>query len=141
MATFQRLKERLKKTASVLPTLHNRHPSYRGNSAITMLRIFLWLMPAAFMPLLALLGGLLGSLLPSPATIISLMLILWVIATAGVGFFEESLRFQQMRISLARSKYELVTSTVYFVILQIVIAPTAFIAAVIGFAALASRFI
>ncbi len=119
---FRHFKEKLRRTASLLPTLHKRSPSYRGNAAITILRIFLWLIPALFIPLVALLGGVLSRYLPTPANV-SLMLFLMVAATAGIGLFEEAHRFQQMRVPLANAERASVSSTVFFVLLQIIIAP------------------
>jgi hypothetical protein len=112
-------------------------PLYRGNPAITILRIFLWLMPAFLIPLLAVLGGFLSNYLPTPANI-SLMLLLWFAATAGIGLFEDLLRFQQMRFSHSGAGRELASSTIYFVLLQIVFAPGVFFATIAIFAAAAA---
>jgi hypothetical protein len=119
---FHRFREKLRRTASLLPTLHNRDPLYRGNPAITILRIFLWLIPAFFMPLGIILCAILGEYLPS-AISISITLLLAMAATAGIGLFEELLTFQQMREPPAEPKRELVISVIVFVSLQVVIAP------------------
>jgi hypothetical protein len=113
----------LKRTASLLPVMPKSRPLYRGNAAITILRVFLWLMPAFLIPLLAVLGGFLSKYLPAPANI-SLMLLLWVAATAGIGLFEELLRFQQLRLPLAASKRDQMSSPIVFVLTQIIVAPT-----------------
>lgn len=138
MATLQHFKERLKKTAALLPTLHSRNPSYRGNPAITILRIFLWLMPALFIPLAAWFFVLSSQYLPTPVGI-SLSILFLITATAGIGYFEELLTIQQMRALPANPKRELLVSTIIFILLQIAIAPTACILAVCCFGAATAR--
>lgn len=125
----------LRRTASLLPGMPKARPMYRGNHAITILRIFLWLMPALFIPLVALLGAVLSDYLPTPACI-SLMVLLMGVATAGIGLFEEALRFQQMRIPPTNAKREWLSSTALFVLFQIVIAPTVCIGAILVMAML-----
>ena len=120
----------LKRTASLLPLMPKTHPMYRGNPAITILRLFLWLMPAFFIPIGALLFAFVGEYLPTPASI-SLVLLLMVAATAGIGLFEELLTFQQMREFPANPKRELMISTIVFVSLQVVIAPVICIGAIL----------
>ena len=138
MATLQRLKERLKRTASLLPRMPEDRPMHRGNHAITILRVFLWLIPALFIPLGIVLCSILGEYLPITASI-SLTLLLMIGATAGVGLFEESLRFQQMRIPLTASKRLWASSAIFFVLLQIIIAPAIFAVSMACFAFTASR--
>ena len=138
MATLQRLKERLKRTASLLPRMPRDRPMYRGHHAVTILRVFLWLMPALFIPLGIVLCSILGEHLPITASV-SLTLLLITGATAGIGLFEESLRFQQMRIPLTASKRLWASSAIFFVLLQIIIAPTIFAVSMVCFAFAASR--
>jgi hypothetical protein len=122
MATLSGFNKALKRTASLLPAMPKSRPMYRGNPAITILRVFLWLMPALFIPLVALLGAVLSKYLPTPAGI-CLLLLLFVAATAGIGLFEEMLTFQQMREPPANQKRELAISVIVFVSLQVVLAP------------------
>jgi hypothetical protein len=122
MATLSGFNKALKRTASLLPAMPKSRPMYRGNPAITILRVFLWLMPALFIPLVALLGAVLSKYLPTPADI-CLLLLLFVAATAGIGLFEEMLTFQQMREPPANQKRELAISVIVFVSLQVVLAP------------------
>jgi len=122
MATLSGFNKALKRTASLLPAMPKTRPMYRGNPAITILRVFLWLMPALFIPLVALLGAVLSKYLPTPAGI-CLLLLLFVAATAGIGLFEEMLTFQQMREPPANQKRELAISVIVFVSLQVVLAP------------------
>lgn len=130
MAILTSFNKALKRTASLLPVIPKSRPMYRSNPAITILRLFLWLMPAFFIPLVAMLGGMLSDYLPTPAGIY-LMLLLLVAATAGIGLFEELLTFQQMREVPANPKRELVVSIIVFVSLQVVIAPVICIGAVL----------
>jgi hypothetical protein len=120
----------LKRTASLLPLMPKAHPMYRGNPAITILRIFLWLIPAIVIPVVAYLGGAVTEYLRIPVSIsLMLMLLIVVAATAGIGLFEELLTFQQMREPPANPKRELVVSVIVFVSLQVVIAPVVCIGA------------
>jgi hypothetical protein len=80
------------------------------------------LMPALFIPLMALLGAVLSKYLPTPGGI-CLMLLLFVAATSGIGLFEDMLTFQQMREPPANQKRELAISVIVFVSLQVVLAP------------------
>ena len=122
MAKLSGFRKALKRTASLLPAMPKSRPMYRGNPAITILRVFLWLMPALFIPLVALLGAVLSKYLPTPAGI-CLLLLLFVAATSGIGLFEEMLTFQQMREPPANQKRELAISVIVFVSLQVVLAP------------------
>lgn len=115
------------------------HPLYRGNPAITILRIFLWLMPAILIPVVIFLGVAANHYLPVPASI-SLSLLLFVAATAGIGHFEQLLTYQEMRTPPATSKGELVRWTITFVFVQILIAPIILGAALGIFGAFASYF-
>lgn len=131
MPMFRQFKEKLRKTASLLPTLHNRNPMYRGNPAITILRICLWLMPAIFIPLGVIFYNVLCDFLPDTMGI-SLALLLILAATAAIGLFEELLTFQQMRQLPNKLKRELVVSSIVFVSLQIIIAPSVCFAFILG---------
>lgn len=129
MTIFLGFKKAMKRTASLLPVMPNSRAMYRDNRAITILRIFLWLMPALFIPIGALLYVFLGRYLPSPASI-SVTLLLMIAATAGIGLFEELLTYQQMREAPNRLERELVVSIIVFVSLQAIIAPAICIGAV-----------
>jgi hypothetical protein len=122
MATLSGFNKALKRTALLLPAMPKSRPMYRGNPAITILRAFLWLMPALLIPLIALLGAVLSKYLPAPAGI-CLMLLLFVATTSGIGLFEEMLSFQQMREPPANQMRELAISVIVFVSLQVVLAP------------------
>jgi hypothetical protein len=122
MATLQHLKERLKRIASLLPRMPKDRPMYRGNHAITILRVFLWLIPSLFIPLGIVLCVILGEYLPNAASF-SITLLLAIAATAGIGLFEQLLIFQQMRQAPAKAQREWVISVTVFVLLQVVIAP------------------
>lgn len=108
------------------------NPRYRGNPAITLLRIILWLIPALFVPLGVMLGAALNNRLPAPACI-SVIVLLVISSTAGIGYFQELLASQQMRSPQAKRKRELALSTICFVSLQIFIVPTVWLAAYIVF--------
>lgn len=108
------------------------NPWYRGNPAITLLRIILWLIPAIFVPLGIMLGVALNNRLPTPACV-SIIVLLVTSSIAGIGYFQGLLAFQQMRSPRAKRKGELVISTICFVSLQIFIVPTAWLAAYIVF--------
>lgn len=144
MTTLSGFRKALKRTASLLPLMPKTSPMYRGNPSITILRLFLWLMPAVFIPVAIFLGAALSNYLPVSACI-SLSVLLFVAATAGVGLFEQLLTFQEMRMSPAYSgttppysKAELVRWTIIFVFVQIVLAPI-ILATVLGiFGAVAS---
>jgi hypothetical protein len=137
----------LKRTASLLPLMPKAHPMYRGNPAITILRLFLWLMPAVFVPVAIFLGTALSNFLPVSACI-SLSLLLFVTATAGVGLFEQLLTFQEIRMlpptfqamgtPPSYSKGELVRWTGNFVLVQIILAPMILAATLCIFAVFAS---
>jgi hypothetical protein len=136
MLNFHRFNP-LRRTVAMLPMLHKRDRTYRGNTAITLLRICLWLIPALFIPIGIFLCVFLGRFLPESASI-SIALLLTLAATAGIGLFEELLTFQQMIESPNHPKRELVVSTIFFVLLQFVIAPSVCIAAICGYAACAA---
>lgn len=140
MATISGFRKALKRTASLLPLMPKPHPMYRGNPAITILRIFLWLMPAFFIPLVIFLGVTLNRYLPVSACI-SLSLLLFVTATAGIGLFEQLLTFQEAGTPPPFPKAELVRWTIIFVLVQIVLAPIILAAALGIFGAVASYFI
>ena len=129
----------LKRTASLLPVLPKHRPMYRGNHAITILRLFLWLMPALFLPLVALLGAVLGKYLPVSACI-GLSFLLFVAATAAVGLFEQLLTFQEAGTPPPFPKAELARWTVIFVLVQVVLAPVILAASLGIFGAVVSSF-
>jgi Cu/Ag efflux pump CusA len=106
-----------------------------ANKALTILRIFLWLMPAIFIPVFALLGAALFDPLTgnnANAAIASCILGI-TIATAAVGYFDQRIALVQKRIAPPHSKKELARWTAIFVVLQIIIAPTVCFAALYGF--------
>ena len=139
MATLSGFRKALKRTASLLPAMPKSRPMYRGNPAITILRVFLWLMPALFIPLIAMLGAVLSKYLPTPAGI-CLLLLLFVAATAGIGLFEQLLTFQEARTPPPFPKTELLRWTIIFVLVQIVLAPIIFAAALGILGAVVSSF-
>jgi hypothetical protein len=122
MTILSGFRKALKRTASLLPLMPKAHPMYRGNPAITILRLFLWLMPAVFVPVAIFLGTVLSNVLPVSACI-SLSLLLFVTATAGIGLFEQLLTFQEARTPPPFPKTELLRWTIIFVLVQIVLAP------------------
>lgn len=97
-------------------------PPDRGNPAITILRIFLWLMPALFIPLGLLLSDFISNFLPTPASL-SITLLIAVAATAGIGFFEDLLNFQQKRMPPPYGKGRQIRGMIFFVLNQIIVAP------------------
>jgi hypothetical protein len=130
----------LERTASLLPAMPGNHPAYRGNRAVTVLRVFLWLMPAFLIPVIVVLGAFLNRYLPAAANI-GLMFVLWIAATAGIGFFEELLRSQQMRVAQSSTgRRTAASSAVYFLWLQFVIAPVLLVAALLVLVAVGDYF-
>lgn len=105
-----------------------------GNRAITILRIFLWLMPAIFIPITAVLIGLFTDLLHSDNGI-HLGIIGLMIATAAVGYFDQRLSLMQKKIAPPFDKKELVRWTIIFVLAQIIIAPMVCMVVIYGFCA------
>lgn len=97
-------------------------PPDRGNPAITILRIFLWMIPALFIPLGLLLSDFLSNFLPTPASL-SITLLIAVAATAGIGFFEDLLNFQQKRMPPPYGKVRQIRGMIFFVLNQIIVAP------------------
>ena len=137
MAILSGFRKALKRTASLLPLMPKPSPMYRGNPAITILRMFLWLMPAFFVMAVIFLSAALSNYLPLSACI-SLSLLLFVAATAGVGLFEQFLTFQEARTPPPFPKAELVRWTIIFVLVQIVLAPM-ILAVTLGFLGAVAR--
>ncbi len=105
----------------ITPIQHNS-----GNKAITILRIFLWLMPASFIPAAIFLALLMYNIIriQDEEILIGFSVIVAVCATACVGYFDQRLALMQKKIDPPHSKKELARWTVIFVIAQIIIAPS-----------------
>jgi len=103
------------------PTAELR-PPYRGNKAITILRIFLWLLPSFFLPLGVLLGVAGAKHFRSGLAMIA-ALVLTVCAVAAIGYFEHRLALQQKRKVPTSKRRDLALAIIDFVLLQIVITP------------------
>ncbi len=97
-----------------------------GNKAITILRIFLWLMPAIFIPISVIIAAQFVDLIygNDANTALGLCILGIMIATAAVGYFDQRLALMQKKISPPHSKKELARWTIIFVLAQILIAPT-----------------
>ena len=98
------------------------HNPYRGNKAITILRIFLWLLPAGILIFGIFLGAGLGNFLPQELGI-PVAAIFTIAAVAAIGYFDHRLSLQQRRKAPPHEKRELIRWTIIFVLLQIIIAP------------------
>jgi predicted membrane metal-binding protein len=113
-----------------------------GNKAFTILRIFLWLMPAIFIPVFAFLAMMafdpLNSNNANAAMGFGILGI--VIASAAVGYFDQRIALMQKKAVPPHSKTELARWTAIFVALQIIIAPTVCYAVVYGFCAVTGNF-
>jgi predicted PurR-regulated permease PerM len=93
-----------------------KHGNFRGNRAIILLRIFLWLIPAIILPLAIYLALWLGGLwYLSP--------ILLLLAFTAIGYFDMLLIHQQGRtLSKAKPK-RLFAWAITFTVIQLIIAP------------------
>jgi hypothetical protein len=101
-------------------------PTHTGNKAITILRIFLWLMPAIFIPAAFLLMMFLDSITRTSDNELLLVIsfTLAFVATACIGYFDQRLTLMQKKIPPPHDKKELARWTLIFVLAQIIIAPT-----------------
>jgi hypothetical protein len=101
-------------------------PSYSGNKVIAIMRIFLWLMPAIFIPAAFLLMIFLDSTtrIRGGEFLLVITFTLAFVATACVGYFDQRLALMQKKIPPPHSKKELARWTIIFVLAQIIIAPT-----------------
>ncbi len=91
-------------------------PPQPGNKAITILRIFLWLIPAIILPFAIALGAAIYPLWP-------LVVVAGLAAFAAIGYFDQRLSLQQKHIDPSTGKRELIRWTIIFTILQLMIAP------------------
>ncbi len=87
-----------------------------GSKAITILRVFLWLIPAIILPFGMVLAAALREMWP-------VSIVVTLAAFAGVGYFDQRLSLQQKRIDPSTEKKELIRWTIIFTILQLMIAP------------------
>ena len=110
-------------------------PPRAGNPAITILRILLWLMPAMFIPVSVVIAGMFTDLLSGhdAAAALGFCLLGVVVATAAVGYFDQRIALVQKKIAPPHSKKHMVRSTIIFVLMQTIIAPTVCYAALYGF--------
>lgn len=105
------------------------------NKALTILRIFLWLMPAIFLPISVVIAGSFFNLFygNNGDAALALCILAVVIATTAVGYFDQRIALMQKRIAPPHSKVELARWTAIFVVLQVIIAPTVCFAVLYGF--------
>lgn len=104
------------------------------NKVITLLRIFLWLMPAIFIPAAFIIALFINNINPitNEEIILVSMTILLIVATAFVGYFDQRLSLMQKKIPPPHDNKEILRWTVIFVLAQIMIAPTVCFAGLYG---------
>lgn len=97
-----------------------------GNKAIAILRIFLWLMPAFFIPIAAFLIVYFhnAARFPNEEILLGITFILVIIATAAVGYFDQRLKLMQEKIAPPHNQKQIALWTFVFVLAQIFIAPS-----------------
>ncbi len=97
-----------------------------GNKVFSILRVFLWLMPAIFIPIWIFITAKLSDLFngnnASPA--LGFFILGLTISTAAVGYLDRRIDLMEKKIAPPHSKTDLVRCTIIFVLAQIVIAPT-----------------
>jgi hypothetical protein len=100
-------------------------PPDAGNKAIAILRIFLWLMPAIFIPIAFFIAIFIYNIFHFryETSLLIGTCSLTIMATACVGYFDQRLKLMQEKASPPYNKKELARWTFVFVLAQILIAP------------------